>query len=126
MTINHDDVEPLKRPSSGKSSSPKKKLMIMSATKNPMILPKPDKVANTITLHGVDGVKTIPAVISTPLIAQPSNGNRILLRPENGTVSLVQENVEFRVVENFERNIASEATNTQASELCDRRLDQGV
>ncbi|XP_016842483.1 cyclic AMP-dependent transcription factor ATF-2 [Nasonia vitripennis] len=75
-------AKPTKRPSTEKPIVPKKKPVIVSALKNPIILPKSHAAANTITLHGTESIKSIPTIsIVTPYVANAQSGNAILKIP---------------------------------------------
>lgn len=75
-------AKPTKRPSTEKPIIPKKKPLILSALKNPIILPKSDAAANTITLHGTESIKSIPTIsIVAPYVTSAQSGNAILKIP---------------------------------------------
>ena len=100
-----------KRASTEKPIVPKKKPLIASTVKNPVILPKTQSTANTITLHGAEVIKAVPTIsIVTPLIANSENGKTILgfLRPDSGKVPSVQGTITYN--ENFNENAASKTT----------------
>ena len=85
---------------------------MLSTIKNPIILPKSESNANTITLHGTETI-TIPTIsLVTPFIANAKGGKTVLsfLPSNSGKVSLVQDT--FSVNEDVNVNEASKTTGT--------------
>ncbi|XP_058795559.1 cyclic AMP-dependent transcription factor ATF-2 [Phymastichus coffea] len=124
LTINPDEmkqipvmsrvVQSIKRLNTEKLIVPKKKPLILSCVKTPIILPKSNSTANTITLHGPDCIKTIPTIsIVSPLVTQTSTTKQILsFMPTDVTeVSLAQDSPIIEH-EDLKKDIISENTIT--------------
>ena len=109
-----ESSKPIKRPSSQKATSPKKKPLIL--TKRPIILPKVQpNTANTITLHGVNGTKSIPTIsIPSTFVAVPENGKKFIsfFATDVKKLSLVNCSNKAPINSKFTQNDASKTTGT--------------
>lgn len=107
-------MQHVKRPSKEKLIVPKKKPLIISCVKNPVILPKSDSTANTITLHGVDTIKTIPTIsIVSPIVTQTCATKQIFsfVHSDITKVSFIPDH-HITVDETLEQNVVTENNDT--------------
>lgn len=94
-----------KRTNVEKPMVPRKKPLIVSTLKNPIILPKSDDAVNTITLHGTESMKSISTIrIVTPYVANASSSNAIL------NIPIITDT--FAVTSTVNQNDASKTTGT--------------